>query len=123
MLIETEIPARKDGTVALRIAGVEPIIFAADKDGRLVAEIEGDELIDQVLALNGFFPYDEDDFPAALNAINSGSPVVDDDEGGDGLGLDGDDELPAGGAPVEANTPPKQPKAPKQPRTARQAKA
>ena len=106
MKLQTNIKPRKDGLVIARV-GDQVLEFAKDSaSGELVCEIESKSVIAHLLATGNFYPADEHDFSAA-DSLLDGSGASEDDDHGEG----GDDAGGMEALPIEANTPPKEPKA------------
>lgn len=101
MKLETSIKPRRDGTVNVTL-DKSTYVFT-EEDGRLVADVENESHVGHLIALGNFYPADEADYPAGLLAAKT---IAGNDDGEDGAGEDDEDELPLGGLPVEANTPP-----------------
>lgn len=76
--------------------------FEADENNELVAEVENEDHVAQLLKSGNFVPYGENDFQAA-------SAILESDALGDGAEIEGDDdgeiETVGDGAPIEALTP------------------
>lgn len=109
MKLVTNIKPRTDGTVIARDASGVPHVFKADETGALVCDIADKAFISRLLSQNDggdFEPADPADFDEAEKLIprqDAGDGDEGDDEGD--LELGEDDEAPAGGLPLEANTP------------------
>lgn len=101
MKLEANIKPRRDGTVKATFGAVE-YVFAADEEGRLVADVGVDEHIAELLNSGNFIPADEVDFEMA--AALSAPPVEEDDETPEGD--DEDPEIIPAVPPVEEKTPP-----------------
>lgn len=101
MKLLTSIKPRRDGVVRATFAD-KTYTFAADASGDLVGDVDDREALAALLATGNFAPYDEGDLAAAVQ-IARGSNA---DAEGDEDEFDGDDEIPAGSLPLEANTPP-----------------
>lgn len=97
MKLETTIKPRRNGAVNVTIAGLT-YIFAADEQGRLVADVGNDEHLAYLLGLGDFLPADEADFEVAQSLIE----LPDDEAEGD----DEPDEADFEVGPLEENTPP-----------------
>lgn len=104
MKIEANIKPRRDGTVKAAFGPVE-YVFAADEDGRLVAEVGVDEHIADLLNTGNFIPADDEDFAIAAAIA---SPEIGDDEDDEEMqgGADVDPDSIPMAPPVEENTPP-----------------
>ena len=76
--------------------------FEADENNELVAEVENEDHVAQLLKSGNFVPYGENDFQAA-------SAILESDALGDDAEIEGDDEgeieTVGDGAPIEALTP------------------
>lgn len=96
MKLETTIKPRRDGTVNAVVSGVT-YIFAADEQGRMVADVGDESHLSYLLGLGDFMPADEGDFEAAQALI-----APDEDEEEDEDEVEADLMLP----PVEDGTPP-----------------
>lgn len=106
MKLEANIKPRRDGTIKATFGAVE-YVFAADEEGRLIADVGVDEHIAELLNSGNFIPADEEDFQmaAALSA-----PQDDDDDDGDDEeemqgGTEVDQESTPAAPPIEENTP------------------
>jgi hypothetical protein len=98
MKLETTISPRKDGVVNVEFGKVK-YVFAADEEGRLVADVDEESIIANLLNSGNFIPADDADFEvAALIAAPAEESDEDDDEDSD------EEEL--NGLPVEEQTPP-----------------
>lgn len=114
MKLQTSIKPRRNGTV--NVAGLDgkTYTFVADDTGALVCDVDHDPTVAHLLKLRDFEPADLGDFGAA-EAMLKGAAAGDGDDDSDDDVDDDDpedapgalDEAPAGGLPVEANTPPK----------------
>jgi hypothetical protein len=111
MKLTTTIRPRRDGTVR-----VGSIVFAAQSDGSLVADVDDDVVVLQLLDTGYFEPADTADFARAAAMVAAAIEPLDDD-GPDDAGVDSDDDESPDALPVEANTPP-QPARKKGPRKA-----
>jgi len=101
MKIETNVPARKDGTV--RVAAPSGAIVFVPVDGCLVADVDNKDDLAFLLALVDFYPADESDHDVAQALM---------EEAAADAPVDGDDDLPdddgdENAAPVEVPTEPK----------------
>jgi hypothetical protein len=101
MKIETNIPARKDGTV--KVAAPSGTIVFAPEGVNLVANVEDKADLAFLLALVDFYPADEGDHEVAQALMEEAAAVVP---------VDGEDDLPddegdENAAPVEVPTEPK----------------
>ena len=100
MKIETTISPRRDGTVTFEHAG-KRVVLMPDASGRLVADVEDDDVIAHMLSYDHFLPADEADFAVAERLTVQ--KVVDEEENDDDE--EDDEEFPSA-PPVEAATPP-----------------
>ena len=110
MKLQTTIKPRRNGTVNVMGLDGKTYTFAADDAGELVCDIDHDPTVAHLLKLRDFEPADLGDFTAA-EAMLKGAAAGDGDDDADDDGPEDApgalDEAPAGGLPVEANTPPK----------------
>lgn len=97
MKLETTIKPRKDGTVNVEV-GKTKIVFAPDEDGRLVADVENEAIIAQLLNSGSFIPVNEEDFEVAAAIAGPAEVEADQD--------DEEDEEDESAPPLEENTPP-----------------
>lgn len=107
MKLITTIQPRRDGTVTVRDAKGQPIVFKPDDAGVLTADVEDAALVGRLLLTNNFEPADEADHATAEALLRDAQPPGDDDDDDDDDDL-GDPDAP----PVEGNTPPKPADAP-----------
>lgn len=106
MKLQTSIKPRREGVVRVMGLDGKAITFAADETGALVADVDHPPTVAHLLKLGSFEPVDLEDFGTAVSIVRgaaTGDADALDDDDDDGP----DDEAPAGGLPVEANTPPK----------------
>jgi hypothetical protein len=95
--LQTNIPPRRDGTVAVLGQDRQTYVFAADDEGLLSADVADEATVAALLATGHFWPADADDAQQALALVKQ-AQGDDDDE---------DDDEPEDALPVEANTAPK----------------
>ncbi len=102
MKLQTMIKPRREG--AVRVKGIDGVdyVFTADAEGDLVCDVADEATVKHLLATNNFGPVEAQDMDAALRL--TAKPAADDSKDDDN---NDDDELPLGGLPVEAATPPK----------------
>lgn len=93
MKLATDIIPRADGTVKADAPSGTKYVFKDDGNGLLVADVSNKEDV-QFLLDAGFYPADEAGMRAAVAQVGTQSEGSGDDAG-------------SGGAPIEANTPPK----------------
>lgn len=103
MKIETSIKPRRNGTLNVVTPGGQVIVFSAQDDARLTAEVADAADVQFLLGMSDFLPADEDDF-AMASALIRGEAGLDDLSDGDDLPDDDGDE---NAAPVETATAPK----------------
>lgn len=115
MKLLTSIPARRDGCVNVTLPATrQDIKFLPDASGALVADVTDEADVAALLRLETFEPADERDFDAAEALLGKAvaADESEDDDGTDDDDSDEFDEVLNGGAPIEANTPPKTKDAP-----------
>lgn len=106
MRLHTSIPPRKDGTVTVAGLDRKTYRFTPGEDGQLSGDVEHEPTVVVLIASRQFWPVDEADFDDAMRLAKQR-------DDGDTFPDDDDDEIPAGGMPVELDTPPAPPKAAK----------
>ena len=115
MKLQTSIPARRDGTLNVQGLNGKAYAFSTDADGVLTGEVDDEATVAHLLGTGNFYPENPEDFDAALRLAGDdqgegdgeGDVGGEGDDAGDDGDADGDDEIeqPAGGLPVEANSP------------------
>ena len=105
MKIETSIKPRRNGTVNVVTPGGQVIVFSAQDDGRLTADVADSADVQFLLGMSDFLPADEDDF-AMASALIRGEAGLDELGDGDDLPDDSGDE---NAAPVETPLKPGKP--------------
>jgi len=110
MKIETSIKPRRNGTVNVVTPGGRVIVFSAQDDGRLTADVADSADVQFLLGMSDFLPADSKDFAVAAALIRGADAP--DDAGDDLLDDDGDENA----APVEKATAPKPSKPGKKPK-------
>jgi hypothetical protein len=105
MKLQTSIPARRDGTLTVQGLDKKAYPFTLDAEGVLTGDVEDEATVAHLLATDNFYPVNPEDYDAALQLAAGGQGG--EGEGDDGEGGEGDDDIeqPAGGLPVEANSP------------------
>lgn len=97
MKIETSIKPRRDGTVKVD-APDEVVVFRADENGVMVAEVESEQAIAFLLSrADDFIPADDADFEVANSLLTQGAGDDPDDADPD----DDDEEADQNAAPIE----------------------
>ena len=69
MKLTTDIKPRKDGTVFVSVGG-KSHVFKADESGMLVADIP-DDAVGYLLDTGNFYPADEADIDAGIDAVKA----------------------------------------------------
>ena len=103
MKLVTTIKPRLDGNVIVHGNDGNEYAFESNADGELVCDVECNDTIETLVNTGNFFPFDSEDYEAALRHVGGGEQVGDEDAGDDSVD---EDEVPNGGMPVEASTPP-----------------
>ena len=115
MKLVTTIHPRADGTVIVHGNDGNDYTFEVNEHGELACDVACDDTVTMLVNTGNFFPFDSDDYAAALRHLGGegegeGDNDNDNDNDGDGDEADGDgdgDGGDAGGLPLEAETPPK----------------
>lgn len=98
MILQTAIPARRDGT--LTVHGLDKNIykFTPDADGVLTGDVSDEATVAHLLATGNFYPSNPEDYDAALQLAGGKDTEDEKDE-------DDESESPETALPVEANSP------------------
>lgn len=126
MLLETLIPPRRDGTLALtgKSGAVYPLTPSGE--GTMIGEVGDDDALDLLNRSEDFFPSRDEDVAKLIELRRAAAPADpvdledDDPDGGQGepagggqvvpvVDLEDDDPIDPNALPVEANTPPAAP--------------
>ncbi len=107
MKLQTSIPARRDGTLNVQGLDGKAYAFVTDADGVLTGDVDDEATAAHLLNTGNFYPENPEDFDAALRLAGDDQGKGDEGDEGDESGDAGDDDIeqPAGGLPVEANSP------------------
>ncbi len=71
MLLKTDIPARRDGSLTVTMTDGRTLAFERDEDGELAREVSHDDAL-ELLSTGNFFPADPDDETLVIGAAMTG---------------------------------------------------
>ena len=80
MKLQTNIPPRRDGTVAVLGQDRQTYVFAADDEGLLSADVADEATVTALLATGNFWPADADDAEQALALVKQAQGDDDDED-------------------------------------------